>query len=123
MKFVLIVAALVLAGCGASAPKAAEPKAAETAAPFTLASVFPEGAGRDKVMNACGSCHSVICVTRGQRTAEQWGSIQKSHRDKLADTTPADLDGMFTYLTANFNDKKPEPKVPAELAQQGCTPF
>jgi hypothetical protein len=30
---------------------------------------------------------------------------------------------MFTYLAANFNDTKPEPQVPAELLQQGCTPF
>lgn len=124
MRFVWIAVMLGLTGCGGKQAEPPATKAAEaTKAVFTLASVFPEGPGRDKVMGACGSCHSVVCVTRGQRTPERWESIKAGHRDKLADTSIADLDGMFAYLAANFNDRKPEPAVPAELAQQGCTPF
>jgi hypothetical protein len=35
----------------------------------------------------------------------------------------ADVTAIFTYLKANFNDSKPEPKIPSELLQQSCTPF
>ena len=33
------------------------------------------------------------------------------------------LDAIFGYLAANFNDTKPEPKVPARFMEGGCTPF
>lgn len=121
--------ALFLAACSkapapsASAQPAATPAPTAESAPFNLSKVFPDGPGRDKVMNTCGSCHPLVCVTRGQRTPEQWQNIKSSHRDKLTNAPAADLDAMFQYLAANFNDKKPEPQVPAELAQQGCTPF
>jgi len=129
---VVIVSAWLLTGCGKSAPPPAEAaqgatsKAAPTApaaTPFNVAGIFPPGTGRELVLNTCGSCHSAICATRGQRTAEQWENIKKGHKDKLASTSGADLNAMFSYLAANFNDTRPEPQVPAELLQQGCTPF
>ena len=131
----LLVCAWLLTGCGKSTPppagnaQAAGLKTAPAAAvtspstPFNVASIFPTGPGRDLVLNTCGSCHSVVCVTRGQRTGDQWESIKKEHKDKLSASSAADLNAMFSYLAANFNDTKPEPQVPAELQQQGCTPF
>jgi len=132
---VVIASVWLLTGCGISTPPPAEAsqgaasKAAPTtpattpSAPFNVASIFPPGPGQALVLNTCGSCHSAVCASRGQRTAEQWESIKKSHKDKLSATGSADLNAMFTYLAANFNDTKPEPQVPAELLQQGCTPF
>lgn len=32
-----------------------------------------------------------------------------------------DLNLLFGYLQSNFNDQKPEPAIPAALADQGCT--
>jgi cytochrome c5 len=89
----------------------------------SLGSIFPAGPGRELVLNTCGSCHSTACAARGQRTAERWDSIKKDHKDKLTGSSSEDLDVMFSYLKANFNDTKPEPKIAAELLQQGCTPF
>ena len=43
--------------------------------------------------------------------------------DRLNNLTDASLTTLFTYLKANFNDAKPEPQIPAEFLQQGCTPF
>ncbi len=118
---------LTLTGCGRSTPPPAEAAAAAPAAApskaFNVGSIFPEGPGRKLVLNTCGSCHSVVCAARGQRTAARWESIREDHKDKLGATTGADLKAMFSYLAANFNDTKPEPEAPAELLQQGCTPF
>jgi hypothetical protein len=105
------------------AQAASRAPAARPEEPFRLATVFPPGRGREKVLNACGSCHALVCVTRGQRTAERWENIKASHRDKLTDAGSGDLDEMFLYLKTNFNETRPEPRVPAELLQQGCTPF
>jgi hypothetical protein len=130
-----IIGAWFLTGCGKSTPQPAEaaqgtaskagPKAPETtpSTPFNVTSIFPPGPGRELVLNTCGSCHSAVCATRGQRTAERWESIKKNHKDKLTASSSADLNTMFSYLAANFNETKPEPQVTAELLQQGCTPY
>jgi hypothetical protein len=64
-----------------------------------------------------------VCAARGQRTAERWDSIKKDHKEKLSGSSSEDLNVMFSYLKANFNDTKPEPQIAPELLQQGCTPF
>ena len=127
------IAALVfvLCGCGGgtstpvsgSSPAAKEAPATPAGAAFNVGSIFPPGEGRDLVLSTCSSCHSVTCSARGQRTAEQWEGIRKSHQDKLTGQPVVSVETMFSYLKANFNETKPEPKVPAELAEQGCTPF
>ena len=129
---VVVAGAGLLAACGKSSapstdsaqaepPKAAAPQ--PPAASFNVTSIFPPGPGRDMVLNTCGSCHPVVCSARGQRTAERWESIKEGHKDKLTGASSADVNVMFSYLKANFNDTKPEPQIPAELLQQGCTPF
>lgn len=128
-----LLGAWLLAACGKparpsdDAGKSAASKAPEAApapaAPFSAASIFPPGPGRELVLNTCGSCHPVVCTARGQRTAERWESLKQDHKDKLTSVSSADLNVMFSYLAKNFNDTKPEPQIPAELLQQGCTPF
>lgn len=129
VRLAAVIAGCLLGSCGrSSAPNAGPAKASAAEGgrvpePFRITSVFPVGPGRDKVLNACGSCHGLACVTRGQRSAERWESVKKGHNDKLTDLSRADLNEMFSYLTANFNETKLEPQIPAELLQQGCTPF
>jgi hypothetical protein len=133
----IVIACAFLAGCDKPAQQAADQRSpgstaaasASTSAatrepgPASAADLFPAGAGRDLVLNTCGSCHPVACSARGQRTAAAWGNIQESHKDKLGGMTDTDVSTIFAYLKANFNDTKPEPKIPAELLQQSCTPF
>jgi cytochrome c5 len=69
-----IILAWLLTACGKSTPQPAEaaPKTAPVttaSTPFNMSSVFPPGPGRELVLNTCGSCHSAVCATRGQRTA------------------------------------------------------
>jgi len=117
----------LLAACGCShapAPVSEKPAPKQAAAaPFNIGSIFPQGAGRELVLSTCGSCHPITCTVRGQRTADRWDNIRKGHQDKLTSQSEADVTAMFAYLKSNFNDTKPEPAVPAELAGQGCTPF
>jgi len=134
---VLIAGGLLLSACGKSTSEAGNAAQAAAAQPqptpvvsaekpagqSSLASIFPPGPGRELVLNSCGSCHSAACAARGQRTAERWDSIKKDHKDKLTGSSSEDLNVMFSYLKANFNDTKPEPQIAAELLQQGCTPF
>ena len=108
---------------GGALEDAAAAQAAKSAAPFNVGTIFPPGQGREMVLNTCGSCHPVVCCARGQRTAERWDAIQKDHADKVTGHSAGDLRAMFSYLKANFNDARPEPQVPAELIQQGCTPY
>lgn len=91
-----------------------------SAAPATIADLFPPGTGRDAVLNNCGSCHNLACSAIGQRTTPRWDALRESHKERGSD---ADLGIAFTYLKANFNDSKPEPKVPPMFLEGGCTPF
>jgi hypothetical protein len=138
---VLLASGWLVAGCGSAPDSSAKPAeasskpaasqapaadakpAGDPAKPFNIGDVFPPGAGRDKVLDTCGSCHTVACSAQGQRTAERWDRIMEGHRDKLTSMSDADIKAVFGYLKANFNDTKPEPRIPAELLQQGCTPF
>jgi len=134
----VILSGCVLAACGnpadtaqdsGSAPAAAQPQATPATAAIaaakqlSIADLFPPGPGRDQVLDTCGTCHPVACSARGQRTAEQWDRINESHKDKLTSVSNESQNALYAYLKANFNDTKPEPQIPAEFLQQGCTPF
>jgi len=125
--FVVMVSLSLLMGCREVDQSRREPaqsgSAAASAQKFTPASVFPGGPGREIVVNSCGSCHSLLCAVRGQRTAQRWDSIKQSHRDKLSSVSGSDLDTMFAYLREHFNDTKPEPSIPPEFLKEGCTPY
>ena len=128
----VVVSGWLLAACGSSGNSSADPartatsnggQAGASAKPFSLADLFPPGPGRDLVLDTCGSCHAVACSALGQRTAERWEGVKEGHKDKLTGHGSAQVNAMFSYLKANFNDSRPEPKIPAEFVQQGCTPF
>ena len=89
----------------------------------SLADALPAGKGRSLLLENCGSCHSLACPVKGQRPAARWMSLKEDHKDKV-NLSDGDLDTLFAYMAENFNDKKPEPKLPPALAQQGsCTPY
>lgn len=132
-----IAFAVILASCssdpsapadrspGAAGDTAASSVAAKSVQPEVtkIADLFPPGDGKDLVLKSCSGCHSVACATIGQRPAARWTSLKTSHRDKVPNLSGKDLDVLFAYLSENFNDAKPEPKVPAHFLEGGCTPF
>ena len=124
------LALLLLAGCeGGGEPESKSPQpppaapAAAEPSPTSLADIFPEGLGRALVIDSCGSCHAAACSAIGQRTEARWKALEADHRDRAADMSDADYKTLFAYLGENFNDAKPEPKIPPQFLEGGCTPF
>ena len=103
----------------ASAPAPSAAPAAAQPEPKTVADIFPAGPGKEQVLNNCASCHNVACSTIGQRSAERWAALKKAHKDRV--NTP-DYDLIFSYLESHFSDKQPEPTVPPQFLEGGCTP-
>lgn len=132
-RLLVLAVCLSCAACGGSsgpegrsteaAPAAtAASSPADTSAPepATVADVFPDGPGKSLVLDNCASCHNVACSAIGQRTAERWDGLKKTH----AEHAPAvDLETVFAYLKANFDSTKPEPRVPPRFLEGGCSPF
>ncbi len=81
----------------------------------------PPSRARDLILENCGTCHSFVCAFRGQRTVEHWQTIKRDMRDKVSQLSDQDYDTMFAYLEVNFNDQKPEPQLPPEFQQLGCS--
>jgi hypothetical protein len=113
--FVVFAAGALLTG-GATA--ASPPKGS------TLPEILPPGKGLTLLLENCSSCHSVVCAVKGQRPVDRWESLKNDHKDKVISLSDGELSTLFSYLAENFNNNKPEPNLPPELAQQGsCTPF
>lgn len=130
LRMCVAFAMLAVASCdsqGEPEPAAQEPPAAAPVAaapaPTSLADIFPEGLGRSLVIGSCGSCHAAACSAIGQRTAARWKALEVDHRDRVADMDDADYKALFEYLSANFNDSKPQPNIPPQFLEGGCTPF
>lgn len=122
------VLALAASGCGGGDPPDSEPDAADpspvaASAPMSLADIFPEGLGRDLVIESCGGCHAVACSAIGQRTAARWKALEIDHSDRVADMGEEDYRLVFAYLSENFHDGRPEPVIPPEFLAGGCAPF
>lgn len=87
-----------------------------------LDALAPPGQARDMLIFQCSNCHPFVCAMRGQRTQGHWDLVRLTHVERgWVDMSDQDLDLLFGYLEANFNDKKPLPDIPPALADQGCT--
>lgn len=129
---------LLAAGCGGDAAEsaggdpaavplggdaAASAAAPAAEAPTNVAEIFPEGPGKQLVLNNCASCHQVACAAIGQRPAGRWEELREAHREHAPGLSDEDLTAIFAYLGANFGSDRPEPVVPPEFLEGGCTPF
>lgn len=88
---------------------------------LNLDEIAPPNRGRDLVVQNCGGCHSFICAFRGQRSIDHWQTIKQDMRDKVSVLSDQDYEALFAYLEANFNDQMPEPLLPQEFQNLGCS--
>jgi hypothetical protein len=85
---------------------------------LNLDDYMPKGTARDLVLRDCTTCHSFVPIITGQRPNARWLSLKQDHKDKASAVSQADYDTEFNYLIENFNDKKPEPKLPDWFIKQ-----
>ena len=135
LSVVAVAAAALLLGCGNGASPeseiadpatlSSEPGAteADSPEPATVGELFPEGLGRQLVLDTCGACHAIACSAIGQRTAARWNNLKEDHRDKASSLSEEELETLFGYLKEHFSDSKPQPRVPPHFLEEGCTPF
>jgi hypothetical protein len=126
LRAFLVGGALALAlGCGGAAspePPAgggAKPAAAAKSGPtkVDLNAIFPEGKGRDLVLNNCQSCHTFVPIVVLQMERDQWTRSSMDHRERLPTVSDDDFKFLYEYLIANFNPSRPVPELPKELLE------
>ena len=90
----------------------------------TLSDILPAGKGLPLLLENCGSCHSTACAVKGQRPKGRWLGLKKDHKERVAGLSDEEFDTLFSYLSENFNNSKPEPKLTPEMLEMAtCTPF
>lgn len=104
-----------------SPPPTATSSGGSQPAKLDLNALFPPGEGRELVLSSCESCHSWVCAVRGQRSREHWGTVKTSHEPLVPSLSQEEIDQLFEYLAANFNDTQPEPELPYPFNMLGCT--
>jgi hypothetical protein len=74
--------------------------------------IFPPGDGRDLVLDNCLTCHSFLRFVLLQRTPEQWAYTRRTMRQQVPHLDETQVDRLFGYLEAHFNDRTPPPELP-----------
>ena len=64
------------------------------------------------MLDNCTSCHSFLRIVLMQRTSAQWAVVKSSMKPRVSGLSDREVDVIFNYLEASFNDTKPEPKLP-----------
>jgi hypothetical protein len=63
---------------------------------------LPEGKGKDVVLNACSSCHSVDRIAALRLSEEGWRNTLRQMIENGASLNPDDINPILAYLVANF---------------------
>jgi hypothetical protein len=129
VRLLAMLAAVLLASCGDDAgadarpPEVADPRSAvmlPSDMPAAIGRIFPATGDRGRVLNNCSICHAVACLAVDRRSEAEWDAVEVSHEYYIPGLSKEDFGKIFLYLRRNFNDRLPEPDVPAELLAGGC---
>ena len=82
-----------------------------------IASYFPEGAGRDLILEWCGTCHNLALILTTRKDPAGWATYMKNRRADIAFLGDDEVKTIQDYLVANFTPDKPIPQIPAELTR------
>lgn len=83
--------------------------------------IFPQGAGRDLVLNNCQNCHTFVPIVILQMDEDAWTRSSLDHRPRVTGLSDDEFKTLYTYLKANFNPSRPVPKLPKELLESWTT--
>lgn len=118
LKQPLLAAAIVVAAaCGAAPSEETQTTTAAKGAPVkvNLDEIFPQGAGRDLVLENCQNCHTFVPLVVLQMNKEGWQRNSLDHRERVTTLTDDQFKIVYEYLTANFGPHRPVPRLPKEL--------
>lgn len=121
-----LVAALLLASCGrpptvAEAETEAASQPTPEAKPFNIRDVFPEGAGRELVLENCQSCHVLVPILVLRMDEAAWYRSSIEHRERVEGLTDQEFEVLYDYLTSKFPPDRPIPKLPPALLDSWTT--
>lgn len=125
-----IVAVLALgSACDGSAPAAESAQPSSGAVATTsdgamrvdMDAIFPEGPGRDLLLNNCQSCHTWVPVVVLQMNEEEWNRWAVEHRGRVSGLSDEEFQTLHQYLIANFNPNTPVPELPPALLESWTT--
>ena len=91
--------------------------AAGVANKINMDEIFPQGPGRDLVLNNCQNCHTFVPIVVLQMEKEAWARNSIDHRDRVTTLTDEEFKTLYEYLVANFHPGRPVPKLPKELLE------
>jgi len=124
-RVTLAVALVTLAACSAepdkSAAPAPPPPPAEAAdsGPVTvdLDAIFPQGPGRDLVLNNCQTCHVWVPIVVLQMDEAAWYRNSLNHRGRVEALSDAEFETLYAYLSSTFTPDRPVPQLPPSLLE------
>ena len=119
MVLLLVGLALAAAGCGSASENASETAdpPAESSGPVrvNLDEIFPQGPGRDLVLENCQNCHTFVPIVVLQMEKDAWLRNSLDHRERVTGLTDEQFKTVYEYLTTNFGPHRPVPRLPKEL--------
>ena len=81
-----------------------------------LGAMFPEGPGREEVLNSCTNSHSIAPLVTLQKTPEDWQRTNREHREMRVPTLLEEANELvYEYLSEHFNENTPVPELPQIL--------
>ena len=121
-----LAASAVLASCGerptgGESGDGAPPVQAVEAKPFNIHDVFPEGPGRELVLDNCQSCHVLVPILILRMDKAAWYRNSLEHRERVEGLGDEDFETLYDYLTSSFTPDRPIPKLPAALLDTWTT--
>lgn len=127
-------ASMAVLGLGAwiaiSACNLVQPRPPETAASaveaedwseFNIYDVFPEGAGRQLVLDNCQSCHVLVPILVLPLDDAAWYRSSLEHRERVEGLTDSEFEALYEYLASNFTPEREPPKLPPALLDSWTT--
>lgn len=103
-----------LAPAGRPSPDAADIR-------VDMNAIFPQGPGRDLVLDNCQNCHTFVPIVILQMEEHEWTRSSVNHRDRVAALTDEEFQALYTYLKANFNPTRAVPTLPKALLESWTT--
>ena len=86
-----------------------------------LDEIFPQGAGRELVLDNCQNCHTFVPIVVLQMERDAWQRSSVDHRDRVNNLSDEEFKTVYEYLTANFGPHRPVPTLPKEFLESWTT--